>query len=384
MDVKVKSMERRKRRSGVKRTKEWKLKDEVKRMEFEEIFQLRTETHGGGWEQMRSNVIEAARDVCGETTGKRRIERETWWWSEVVQQAIREEKKLFKVWQKMGRGTIEINIRREVARAKRVAWERWSEDLEGPEGKGKMFRIAKQMRKDRKDIVGAMFIKDEAGDIKVEERGIMERWKRYFEQLLNEENEYEIEEIDRTEGPIGNITEEEVRMALRGMKNNAPGPTGLTSGMLKKLGNIRVVELTTIFREVAEEVNIPEDWKRSVTIPIFKGKGDVLQCGKYRGMRLLEHGMKIFEKVLEERLIKIDGRQFGFRSGKSMTDAVFILRQIQEKFEQNKRKLYHMFVDLDKSFDWVLRGVRVGFGKAGSARKTDCTDYGPLCGDNLR
>jgi hypothetical protein len=45
-------------------------------------------------------------------------------------------------------------------------------------------------------------------------------------------------------------------------------------------------------------------------------------------VRLFEHGMKIFEKVLEERLkrlIKIDGWQFGFRSEKSTTDPVFIL-----------------------------------------------------------
>jgi hypothetical protein len=56
---------------------------------------------------------------------------------------------------------------------------------------------------------------------------------------------------------IGNITEEEVVIALRGMKNNmASGPTGLTSGMLKKLENIGVVELTRIFRDVAEEMNV--------------------------------------------------------------------------------------------------------------------------------
>jgi hypothetical protein len=54
------------------------------------------------------------------------------------------------------------------------------------------------------------------------------------------------------------------------MKNNkAPGPIGLTSGMLKKL-----VELTRIFRELADEVNIMEDWKISLTILLSKGKGE--------------------------------------------------------------------------------------------------------------
>ena len=35
----------------------------------------------------------------------------------------------------------------------------------------------------------------------------------------------------------------------------------------------------------------PDDWKDSVTVPLFKGKRDPLNCGKYCGLRLLEHGM---------------------------------------------------------------------------------------------
>ena len=50
---------------------------------------------------------------------------------------------------------------------------------------------------------------------------------------------------------------------------------------------------------------MPEDWATSVIIPIFKGKGDILNCGKNRGVKLLEHVMKIVEKVLERRLRKL-------------------------------------------------------------------------------
>ena len=63
--------------------------------------------------------------------------------------------------------------------------------------------------------------------------------------------------------------------------------------------------------------------------------------------------MKLFEKVLERRLrdiIQLDCRQFGFRAGKSTTDAVFIIRQLQEKYSQKKKRLYHVFVDLEKAF----------------------------------
>ena len=52
-----------------------------------------------------------------------------------------------------------------------------------------------------------------------------------------------------------------------------------------------------------------DDWVLSVVVPIFKEKGDVMSCGAYRGVKLLEHVMKIVEKVLERRLwrrMKVD------------------------------------------------------------------------------
>ena len=57
-----------------------------------------------------------------------------------------------------------------------------------------------------------------------------------------------------------------------------------------------------------------------------------MECGTYSGIGLLEHGMKLFEKVLEERLrklIKVDGQPFVFCPGRSTTDAIFIMRQLQ-------------------------------------------------------
>ncbi len=85
-------------------------------------------------------------------------------------------------------------------------------------------------------------------------------------------------------------------------------------------------------------------------------------CGKYRGVRLLEHGMKLWEKILEKRLkevIKMDENQFGFQQGKSTTDVILVMRQLQEKYGAKKRKLYCVFVDLEKVFDRVPREVIV-------------------------
>ena len=51
---------------------------------------------------------------------------------------------------------------------------------------------------------------------------------------------------------------------------------------------------------------------------VYKGKGDALTCSSYRGIKLLEHAMKVLERVIEGRLrkiVRIDSMQFGFMAG---------------------------------------------------------------------
>ena len=64
---------------------------------------------------------------------------------------------------------------------------------------------------------------------------------------------------------------------------------------------------------------IPEDWNRSWMVNVYKGKGDALTCGSYRSIKLLEHAMKVLERVIVGRvrkIVKIDNMQFGFMAGK--------------------------------------------------------------------
>ena len=50
---------------------------------------------------------------------------------------------------------------------------------------------------------------------------------------------------------------------------------------------------------VVRDGKIPEDWSRIWLVNVFKGKGDALTGGSYRGIKLLEHAMKVLEKVIE-------------------------------------------------------------------------------------
>jgi len=76
-------------------------------------------------------------------------------------------------------------------------------------------------------------------------------------------------------------------------------------------------------------------------------------CGSYRGIKLLEHAIKVVESVLASRIrqqVKIDEMQFDFVEGKGTTDAIFIVRQMHENFRVKGKELYFGFVDLEKAF----------------------------------
>jgi len=103
--------------------------------------------------------------------------------------------------------------------------------------------------------------------------------------------------------------------------------------MIAASGEIGIDVMVELSQSVLDERGMPDEWALSVVVPIFKRKGDAMSCDAYRGVKLLEHGMKIVEKVLERRLqsmVKVDEMQFGFMPGKGTIDAVF-LRRLQEE-----------------------------------------------------
>ena len=152
----------------------------------------------------------------------------------------------------------------------------------------------------------------------------------------------------------------EVERALGIMKNGkASGPTGIVKEHLAASPHGKQVILQ-IANEILNGMDMPHDWKMSTVVPIYKKKSSVMDCASYRGVKLLEHDMKVVERLLEKRLrrlVKVDQMQFGFMPGKSTVDAIFILRRMQESYLEKNRKLFICFVDLEKAFDQVPRKV---------------------------
>ena len=118
-------------------------------------------------------------------------------------------------------------------------------------------------------------------------------------------------------------------------KEKAQGPDDIPVGAWIALGNKGVEFLVNFFNRLLQGEKMPDEWRRSVLVPLYKGKGDIKECENYLGIKLIIHTMKLWESVIEARIrkkVRIAEQQFGFIPGGSITDAIFCLRMLLEKW----------------------------------------------------
>ncbi|MBV8233323.1 MAG: hypothetical protein JO329_25390 [Planctomycetaceae bacterium] len=356
----------------------WKLNDVNYRNSFEAKLEKdkelidRTVGVEEKWKTMRDTWMEAAKEVCG-VARSNRVHRRKWWWSAEIAAVVKDKKSKYRKWHKSKREEDRLeyveakrNARRCIGKVKHDKGVEWVEKINRTGGKnggnGEISRVVKQMKVEKQDVVKSNCIKDKRGEIVVVEEEISKVWVEYMSKLFNEENIWDgITTAEMKEGPACRINEEEVRKALSKMKQGkAGGLSGVTVDLIKASGEIGVKWITELCNGVIREGKIPEDWQKSIIVPIYKGKGDIMQCSSYRAIKLLEHAMKVLERVLEVRIreqVVLDDMQFGFTPGKGTTDAIFIIRQMSERFREKGKKLNLAFVDLEKAYDRVPREV---------------------------
>ncbi|XP_068210305.1 uncharacterized protein [Palaemon carinicauda] len=136
---------------------------------------------------------------------------------------------------------------------------------------------------------------------------IKRRYREYYEQLLIMEIEKEeLGEAQTVEGPVMEIQSTEGKTALNRMKKGkAPGPSEFQNEMVKILATEGEEWMLDLLRAMWEEGIMPKHWEDSLMASIFKQKGDSVECRKHRGSKLTEHGLKVLERALEERLREI-------------------------------------------------------------------------------
>ncbi|KAK3563548.1 hypothetical protein QTP86_030959 [Hemibagrus guttatus] len=354
-----------------KKTKWWKLKKEECCEEFRQ--KLRQALGGqvvlpDDWETTAEVIRETGRKVLGVSSGRRKEDKETWWWNEEVQDSIQRKRLAKKKWDmdrteenRQEYKELQRRVKRELSKAKQKAYDELYTRLDTREGEKDLYRLARQRDRDGKDVQQVRVIKDRDGRVLTSEESVQRRWKEYFEELMNEENEREkrVEGVNSVEQKVDKIRKDEVRKALKRMKSGkAVGPDDIPVEVWKCLGEAAVEFLASLFNRVLESERMPEEWRRSVLVPIFKNKGDVQSCSNYRGIKLMSHTMKLWERVVEARLrkvVEICEQQYGFMPRKSTTDAIFALRILMEKYRDGQRELHCVFVDLEKAYDRVPR-----------------------------
>jgi hypothetical protein len=80
------------------------------------------------------------------------------------------------------------------------------------------------------------------------------------------------------------------------------GPDGISIEVWRTLGDVAIVWLTKLFNLIFQSNKMPDEWRRSILVPIFKNKGGVQSCTNYRGIKLMSHTMKLWERIIEHRL----------------------------------------------------------------------------------
>ena len=135
-----------------------------------------------------------------------------------------------------------------------------------------LYRLARQRDRAGKDVQHVRVIKDENGNVMVNSEAVLKRWKEYFEKLMNKENNRDprTEEAEVVHEEVNCVSREEVKNALRRMKKGkAVGPDELPV----KFGSAweRWEKfLTRLFNKLLMGKWMPEEWRRSVLIPIYK------------------------------------------------------------------------------------------------------------------
>ena len=180
-------------------------------------------------------------------------------------------------------------------------------------------------------------IKDRNGMDLTEAEDIKKRWQEYTEELYKKD----LHDSDNHDGVITHlepdILECEVKWALESITmNRASGGDGIPVELFQILKDDAVKVLHSIWQQVGKTQQWPQNWKRSVFIPIPK-KGNVKECSNYHTIALISDPSKVMLKILQGRLQQyvnheLPDVQAGFKKVRGTRD------HCQHPLDHRKRK----------------------------------------------
>ena len=184
-------------------------------------------------------------------------------------------------------------------------------------------------------------------DLKKQE-DIKKKQQEYTEELYKKD----LHEPDNHKGVIthleSDILECEVKSALESIiTNKASGRDGIPVELFQILKDDAVKVLHSICQQIWKTEQWPQDWKRSVFIPVPK-KGSAKECSNYYTIALISHASKVMLKILQARLQQymnheIPDVQAGFRKGRGTRDQIANIRWIMGKAREFQKNIYFLY-----------------------------------------
>ena len=199
-------------------------------------------------------------------------------------------------------------------------------------------------------------IKDRNGVDLTEGEDIKKRWQEYTEELYKKD----LHDQDNHDGVITHldILEWEVKWAVGSITmNKASGGDGIPVEIFQILKDDAVKVLHSVCQQILKTQQWPQDWKRSVFIPIPK-KGNTNECSNYHKIALISHTSKVMLKIFQARLqqymnYELPDVQAGLRKGRGTRDQIANICWIIKRARGFQKNIYFCFIDYAKVFDCV-------------------------------
>ena len=161
------------------------------------------------------------------------------------------------------------------------------------------------------------------------------------------------------------------------------GGDGNPAELFQILKDDTVKVLHSVGQQVWKTQQWPQDWKRSVFIPISK-KGNAKECSNYRTISLILHASKVMLKILQARLQQyvnheLPDVQAGFRKGRGTRDQIANIHWIIEKARIFQKNIYLCFIDYTKGFDCVGHNKLENSSRDGNTRPPDLPPEKSVC-----
>ena len=235
------------------------------------------------------------------------------------------------------------------ARATQELYEKWITR----EGEKAIFRLAKSRDQATKDNYQGYFAKAQDGTLLMNTEENISRWAEYYRDLLNKARQH-VDGRDEplTEGPLHEVTGEEVERQQNKIKNGKSyGPDGTPTEALKHLGDWGVRQLTNIFNAIIQSGKMPDEWRESTITPIYKDKGDHMNCSNYRGIMLLSHTNTLgaYHRPKAQGHRKHFGWTIWFQAWGRNHGCHICHQDPVEKYREGNKHLDMVFVDMEKA-----------------------------------